>query len=317
MKLSIRNYREGDEEAWLSVMNDGLKDCPGYETRVLSDFLRWKNSVQPGKDLFFAQDGEDVVGTVAAVPLKHLAKKKGRVTDLAVLRSHQRRGVGSALLKAGVTHLEKAGMEEIEVWSWSAPSFLEFYQKRGFKPARKQFAIYWNLTKPLPRFEVNRKVDVKKATTADLDVLAELASKAYLPYWDWWYEDYGGTERVRANWRKRVQDELESGYAHFIALDEGTPIGFSAAQIDEKLIEEKGVKLGTIWGGVAVLPEHRRRHVGSRLLKESLLFLKKNGMEKAMVGTFSYLGSNAPAVNLYLKSGGKITREFVTMIKQL
>jgi GNAT superfamily N-acetyltransferase len=318
MKLSVRNYKKGDEAAWLSVVNDGLKDCLGYEARTMSDFLSWKDSGQfEEKGLFFAQDGEDVVGTVAAVPLKHLAKKKARVTDLAVLPSHRRHGVGSALLNAAVTYFEKAGVKEAEAWSWDAASFLEFYQKRGFKPVRKQLAIYWNLTKPFPKFEVNTKVDVKNAKLTDLDVLAELASKAYLPYWDWWYEDYGGTERVRAEWRKRVQEELESGYVHFIALDEGTPIGFSAAQIDQRLIENKGVKLGTIWGGVAVLPEYRRRHVGSRLLKESLLFLRKKGMEKAMVGTFSYLGSNAPAVNLYVKSGGKITREFVSMIKQL
>jgi GNAT superfamily N-acetyltransferase len=318
MELSVRNYREGDEETWVSVMNDSLRDCPGYEARTMLDFLSWKNSGQfDEKGLFFALDGKDVVGTVAAVPLKHLAKRKGRVTDLAVLRSHQRHGVGSALLNAAVTYLGKAGVEEAEAWSWSAPSFVEFYQKRGFRPVRKQLAIYWDLTKPFPRFEVNTKVDVKKATSMDLNVLAELASKAYLPYWDWWYEDYGGAEKVRVHWRKRVQDELESGYVHFIAFDEGKPIGFSAAQIDQRLIEQKGVKLGTVWAGVAVLPGHRRKRVGSRLLKESLQFLKKNGMEKAMVGTFTYMGSNAPAVNLYLKSGGNITREFVTMIKQL
>jgi len=45
--------------------------------------------------------------------------------------------------------------------------------------------------------------------------------------------------------------------------------------------------------------------------------LKKKGIEKAMGGTFSYFDSYTPAVNLYLKSGGIITREFVSLGKSL
>lgn len=316
--LVVRSYREGDEDNWLHIVNESLKACPGYKPRVLFDFLRWKNSGHfDEKGLFFAQLGETIVGTIAAVPLKYLAKKKGRITDLAVLPAHQRKGVGSALLEAGLSYLKEVGMKEAVAWSWNFSAFLDFYEKHGFQPVRRHLAICWDLTKPLPKLVVNREVDVKGATMADIEVLAELASKAYLPYWDWWYEDYGGAERVRAYWRERVKNELEEGYAYFIAYARDKPVGFSAAQIDRELIKGKGVKMGTLWGGVAVLPEHRRRHIGSRLLREALTFLKGKGMEKAMVGTFSYLDSHTPAVNLYLKSGGVITREFVSLRKTL
>ena len=194
---------------------------------------------------------------------------------------------------------------------------MDFYKKHSFKPLRRHLAIYWDLTKTLPKLTINRKVSVKEATMADVEILAELASKAYFPYWDWWYEDYGGAEKVKEIMRRRVSDELERDYVYFIAYIKEKPVGFSAAQIDKKLIEEKGVKLGTLWAGVAVLPEHRRDHIGSTLLKEALAFLKRKDMEKAMVGTFSYLDSHAPAVNLYLKSGGTITREFVSLDKSL
>ncbi|MFQ6064166.1 MAG: GNAT family N-acetyltransferase [Candidatus Bathyarchaeia archaeon] len=316
--LVVRSYREGDEDVWLHIVNESLKACLGYEPRVLSDFLRWKNSRHfDGRGLFFAQVGEAVVGTIAAVPLKYLAKKKGRITDLAVLPTHQRKGVGSALLEAGLSYLKGVGMKEAAAWSWNFPAFLDFYAKHGFQPVRRHLAIHWDFTKPLPKLTVNREVYVKEATVADIEVLAKLASKAYLPYWDWWYEDHGGAEKVRAYWRERVKNELEMGYAYFIAYAKKKPVGFSAAQIDKKLIKEKGVKLGTLWAGVAVLPEHRRKHIGSRLLREALTFLKRKGMEKAMVGTFSYLDSHTPAVNLYLKSGGIITREFVSLRKLL
>lgn len=314
----VRSYREDDEDVWLRIVNESLRACPGYEPRALHDFLRWKNSSNfDEKGLFFAQLGSKAVGTVASVPLRYLAKRKGRITDLAVLPTHQRKGVGSALLEAGLSYLKKVGMEEAEAWSWNFPAFLNLYKKHGFKPVRRHLSIYWDLTKPLPRLTINRGVKVKQATMADVEVLAGLASKAYLPYWDWWYEDYGGFEKVREYWRKRVKDELKRGYAHFIGYMKEKPVGFSAAQIDKKFIEEKGVKLGTLWAGVAVLPEHRRKHIGSRLLLEALTFLKRKGMRKAMVGTFSYLDSHTPAVNLYLKSGGKITREFVSMNKPL
>lgn len=316
--LVVRSYREDDEDVWVHIVNESLMACPGYEPRVLSDFLRWKNSNRfDEKGLFFAQFGDVVVGTIAAVPLKYLAKKRGRITDLAVLPAHQRKGVGSALLEAGLRYLKRVGMKEAAAWSWNFPAFLDFYEKHGFQPARRHLAIYWDFTRPLPKLVVNRKVDVKEATVADIEVLAELASKAYLPYWDWWYEDYGGAEKVRAHWRERAKSELERGYAYFVAYAKKKPVGFSAAQIDKKLIEEKGVKMGTLWAGVAVLPENRRKHIGSRLLREALTFLKKKHMEKAMVGTFSYLDSYTPAVNLYLKSGGVITREFVSLRKPL
>jgi GNAT superfamily N-acetyltransferase len=316
--LVVRSYREGDEDVWLHIVNESLRACPGYEPRDLRDFLRWKKSIYfDEKGLFFAQICETVVGTIAAVPLKYLAKKKGRITNLAVLPAYQRKGIGSALLEAGLGYLKRVGMKEATAWSWNIPAFLDFYEKYSFQPVRRHLAIRWDLTKPLPKLTINKEVDVKEATITDIEVLAELASKAYLPYWDWWYQDYGGPEKVRAHWRERVKNELGKGYAYFIAYAEKKPIGFSAAQIDKELIEEKGVKMGTLWAGVAVLPEHRRKHIGSRLLREALTFLKKNNMEKAMVGTFSYLDSYTPAVNLYLKSGGIITREFVSLRKLL
>ncbi len=314
----VRNYREGDEHLWLHVVNESLSDCPGYEPRVLSDFWRWKSRGHfDGEGLFFAELGEKIIGTIAATPLKHLFEKKGRITDLAVLPAHQKKGCGSALLKGGLGYLNSQGVEEAEAWSWNTPAFLNFYEKHGFNPVRRYLTIYWELTKPLPKLTVNDEVDVRESTPEDVEALAELASKAYLPYWNWWYEDYGGAERVRAHWRKRAKDELAKGHAHFIARTAGRPVGFSAAQIDKELIEEKEARLGTLWGGVAVLPEYRRMHIGSRLLEEALTYLKKNGMKNAMVGTFSYLKSDTPAVNLYLKSGGTVKREIIGMRKAL
>ena len=43
-KLSVRSYGERDEDAWLHIMNESLKECPGYEPRALADFLGWKKS---------------------------------------------------------------------------------------------------------------------------------------------------------------------------------------------------------------------------------------------------------------------------------
>lgn len=195
--LVVRSYREGDGDVWLRIVNESLKACPGYEPRVLFDFLTWKNSRHfDEKGLFFAQVDDAVVGTIAAVPLKYLVKKKGRITDLAVLQAYQRRGVGSSLLEAGLSYLKRVGMKEAAAWSWNFPTFLHFYEKHGFQPMRRHLAIYWDLTKPLRKLAVDGEVDVEEATVADIEVLAELASNAYLPYWDWWYEDYGGLKEL-------------------------------------------------------------------------------------------------------------------------
>lgn len=317
-RLVVRSYKEGDEKVWLHIVNESLKACPGYEQRTLADFLRWKKSGDFDEEgLLFAEVDGEVIGTIAATPLKHLAKKKGRITDLAVLPTYQRKGVGSKLLEAALNYLKRADIEKAEAWSWNVPAFLNFYKKYDFQPVRRYLAIYWDLKSPLPEIKVNKEIDVKRATIDDIETLAELASKAYRPYWDWWYEEYGGPERVKAHWKERSQVWIKRGYAFFLAYLKGKPVGFSAAQIDKEFIKERGVKMATLWGGVAVLPEYRRRYIGSRLLTEALTFLKEHGMERAMVGTFSYLDSETPALRLYIKSGGRIRTEFVGLTKRL
>jgi GNAT superfamily N-acetyltransferase len=317
-RLVVRSYNEGDEEIWLYIVNGSLKACPGYEQRSLADFLRWKRGGDFDEEgLLFAEVDGEVIGTIAAAPLRHLAKRKGRITDLAVLPTCQRNGVGSKLLGAALNYLKRVGMEEAEAWSWNVPAFLNFYKKHDFQPVRRYLAIYWDLTRPLPEIKVNKEIDVKRATIDDIKTLAELASKAYRPYWDWWYEEYGGPEKVKAHWKKRAKAWIKRGYAFFLAYLKGKPVGFSAAQIDKQFIKEKGMKMAALWGGVAVLSEYRQRYIGSRLLMKALTFLKEHGMEKAMVGTFSYLDFETPAVRLYIKSGGRIRTEFVGLTKRL
>jgi GNAT superfamily N-acetyltransferase len=67
--------------------------------------------------------------------------------------------------------------------------------------------------------------------------------------------------------------------------------------------------------GVVVLPEHRMKRVGSTLMQNVLKEVRKAGLKSLRVYTMAYLDRLAPGAVLYLKSGGRITAEYLQLEK--
>jgi ribosomal protein S18 acetylase RimI-like enzyme len=65
--------------------------------------LRWRSALRNGDTLLVASDGDEIVG---------LGHARGdRLGALYLLRSHQRRGIGSALLSGLLAALNKSGID--------------------------------------------------------------------------------------------------------------------------------------------------------------------------------------------------------------
>ena len=305
--IQVGPLPEASGPAWLALMNSGLRDCPGFEPLVDLDYQRmWGGDrVRTGVTLA-TERAREIVGVVSLLYGSH----RGRLRDLVVRQDARRRGVGTALVQAALDRFRAQGLRLAEAQDWDAPSYRAFYEGLGFCPARRYLLLRWYLNAPLPALPANDEVNVRQAALADLDAISDLYARMYSPYWDWSRE--GTIAEVRERYCARFAQRLgkeQGDRVYLVAALEGRLVGGITVRIDPAYNRAKGISVGSLNpGGVGVLPAYRRCGVGSRLLAEALALLRERGMHHATVWTFSYLESPAPAVVLYRRAGGIVTR---------
>ena len=93
-----------------------------------------------------------------------------------------------------------------------------------------------------------------------------------------------------------------------IAELDGAPVAHVNAETDKTVAEKRGFVAGP-----DVVPEHRRRGIGTALMTKALTSLRAAGMESAEVSTF-----DSPASNGFLETlGFRIVRRFCRMRRSL
>jgi GNAT superfamily N-acetyltransferase len=311
--LLVRPLDAEAGSAWVRLMNSGLEDCPGFEPLIELDHQRLWGGDQARTGLTLAaRHGEDLLGAVSLIQGKH----QSRLRDLVVRPDVRRCGVGTALIELALDCLRQRGLPPstgpglAEAQDWDVPSYRAFYKALGFRPARRYLLLHWDLTAPPPSLPVNHEVTVRQATLQDLGKIADLYAHMYSPYWNWSRE--GTVEDVREEYRTRFAYRLRQEHSdrvYLIAVLAGELVGGITARIDQAYNQYRGVALGSLNpGGVGVLPAHRRRGIGARLLAEALALLRERGMRQATVWTFSYLEHQPPAVALYQRAGATVAR---------
>lgn len=123
----IRRYRPGDTVAFAYLHRAAFD-----EEITPSAYAVW--ATQPGCEAFVATLGKEVVGFVIAE-----RRRGGQLGDfnLVVARSHQRRGLGKALMSRGIESLRSGGVPTAiaDHWAMNTPA-AQLYQQLGFVPAR-------------------------------------------------------------------------------------------------------------------------------------------------------------------------------------
>lgn len=155
--------------------------------------------------------------------------------------------------------------------------------------------VVWDLTKPLPNLIINERVVVKAVGKNQL----RQVGKILVVTWGGFIKD----PETTVKW---VGPQVEAGLEQpFIAYLGDSPVGTVSALLDREL------KSGRLDGGVHVLPEYRRQHIGTALLMTALKWLKDHGMKEAWVTPWNPEGEEAiqRATAFYVSSGGKICEE--------
>lgn len=153
--------------------------------------------------------------------------------------------------------------------------------------------IVWDLTKPMPKLSLNKKIVIKPVFQNRLREVGEIL----VITWGGFIKSPDVTER-------RVGPYLSAGLEQpLIAYLENKSVGCVCPRLD---VESK---IGILDGGVHVLPKYRRKHIGTTLLLTALQWLKKHGMKAAKVTPFNPKGEKAihRAIVFYMSTGGKIS----------
>lgn len=147
-------------ESYLSGA-EGLLPAATLALRIVEHWrVHWRDRVGADKSnsevtLVAAQDS-DILGFIH-VSQTHSSTRVGEVNKLFVAVQHKGRGVGTALLGAGVDKLRGMGCSRAVLWSLSGnTAAAAFYSKNGWRPTgtTKDFAILQtNATLPGTEYE--------------------------------------------------------------------------------------------------------------------------------------------------------------------
>lgn len=112
---------------------------------------------------------------------------------------------------------------------------------------------------------------------------------------------WGGFIKSPESAERRLGPYLQAGLEQpFIAYLAEKPVGCVSPRLE---VESK---VGVLDGGVHVLPEYRRQHIGTTLLLTALKWLRDKGMKRAKVTPFNPEGEEATrrAIAFYTANEG-------------
>jgi GNAT superfamily N-acetyltransferase len=291
----VRNIEPKEVESLpknLQEWTSGFVEVPGT-TNVLSS-----RAFDPA-GCFVADNKGSIVGCVAVT---NLPRKNWLVIRyLAAKRALTRVDAVEKLLSRALEYVEKKKPEFFRATTPSMQPYVDVYKSFGFKPLRRDFRMTWNLSE-VSEFP-NRQVEIKEVNEKRAREVSDVFVRAIRPYWDWRTEEEGGEEAVARtflDWIKKGQRWISGSVGNEV-------VGLTG------LIPNYYATGDARFRGTFVVPEHRGRGIGQTMMSEASNWAKKLGQKKMTVYTFSYLECLAPGALLYIKSGGKIEREYLQM----
>lgn len=138
--LTVRGSRPGDERAIVELLAEAYAGTPEADWDLEAFRARQAYDWFDPEDLLVAVDG--AAGIVGIHWTKRRGDAVGEVYNLAVAPRARGRGLGRALLGAGLGHLQRRGVDEVLLWvdTANAPA-VELYTSHGFRVRWEDVAL--------------------------------------------------------------------------------------------------------------------------------------------------------------------------------
>lgn len=121
------------------LVSDKILDAMTYESDMNSFGANRLNPPEGQATFVAVSEVGQVVGFATSGPnLESDLEFEGELGAVYILREHQRRGIGTALVKEAVRHLIGLGHSSIIVWVLAKSPYRRFYEKLGGVPIREK-----------------------------------------------------------------------------------------------------------------------------------------------------------------------------------
>ena len=299
LQISVAPVQQWEDSQIVEVHNLSFKDhisrysqISGLRNICADDVKDWRKMKFFDPKGLLKAETEEVVG-YCFVKLDQVLNDKGEVffggylknmgdscSLICVLPSWRRKSIGSALLENTELFIRSKGLEFIVAWAYQSDVIAqEFLGKAGYKHHEKFFVREFSQVLPL---------------NADVEFWKKDLTKSILPRDVGMSQGYSVRKHGRgdeANYAK-VHNSVWGQYGQTIAPEDAERV-LSDPQRDQILfIETKGEVVGSAYfdldGGVhltGVIPEHRRKDVGTLLLAKTFECMQSRGYKAAYMST--------------------------------
>jgi mycothiol synthase len=289
--ITIRNYRPGDEEAWVALMR-AAADFPYamFNQSPSLDALRTMIRhpyMDAEHNLFSSEARGEMVGYAE---LWHAPDKPRTTGRVLVHPAWRRGGLGTALLR----HIEARGRHvggryldmQIAAQYEAGRAFLS---ARGFTPVHYgwQMVLSEIRAAPLPEWPAGYSGRTF-VPGQDEATSVRLENESFQDEWEFLPIELGEIEGFVRSVSFRADGVI-------YAVRDGQVVGECWSWIDNEAVGQSKVRQGDIWC-VCVHPQHRRRGLGRALLLSGVNWLRHQGMTSV---DLCVDGANDRAKHLY------------------
>ncbi|MDR2976481.1 MAG: GNAT family N-acetyltransferase [Streptococcaceae bacterium] len=312
MQTYIEDFSMQYYEEVLSLWNETLIHDKISTERFLTQIIFDENF---GASLFLValNASHTVIGFAYGIKRKQpyltrgLEPKRAWINMIAVAGEKQRRGIGSALLKALELRLKQLGTEEITLCAYSPNYFTpgidvryesgrQFFEKHGYQQGEAAVSMDKNLSGHV--YPLEKSLEELKLEGIRIIPWKE---KYSLKLIDFAESEFGG------GWHRNINHAVQSGSAKdliFIAVDKNDEvIGFCMRKIDGNDCR---------FGPIGVSSALRTLGIGGKLLEVMLDDLQKRNI----LYTF-FLWTSGKTIDFYKKHGFKIFRDYYLYRKEI
>lgn len=222
------------------------------------------------------------------------SSSKARIFSLYVLPDFQRRQIGSDLLRT----LEREFLikqPNLRYLSVRIPETFfaskHFFLKQGFDViATINCYAKDNLSFP---YHTEPRLEIRSATTSDLENLVKLENTCFSEYW----------RKNREDFKKEIEMKTNS---LFVAFLEGKLVGYNSNSVSANRIEGH-------YARIATHPEFRKQRIATSLTAEAFHWFRKQQVQRILLTTFAESDFHN---RMYVTWGFKFLEQEMIMAKQ-